>query len=212
MRGVALGAALALGSADAYKIFQQKLPNGAGVPGVHALGHERDGGGPNNAFGLDFIAARFEWTPEFCRKDSDGDGQTNGQELGDPCCQFVHRQNPAVRWTQGVSHPGDAESTSDPKLWADVVCGDDAPTETAQAAELKEEKEEEKKEDKEKEETALLAAEQPQEQLGAALQSSAMLSAVALTAVVVYLVVVRTGRRSARNLPIFRQRRGGGSV
>ena len=45
-----------------------------------------------------------QWTVELCRKDSDGDGQTNGQELGDPHC----------RWTIGtqadrtavVTHPG----------------------------------------------------------------------------------------------------------
>ena len=41
---------------------------------------------------------------ELCRKDSDGDGRTNGEELGDPHC----------RWTIGtqadrnavVTHPG----------------------------------------------------------------------------------------------------------
>ncbi|RLN94028.1 hypothetical protein BBJ28_00021158, partial [Nothophytophthora sp. Chile5] len=92
-------ALLAAPRAAAYKIFQEKIPNGGNLPGVPALGHERpDMGGPNNDFGLDFIGAMFAWTTEFCQKDSDGDGQTNGQELGDPCCEFVHRKNAVVRW------------------------------------------------------------------------------------------------------------------
>mmetsp|Transcript_101282 Transcript_101282/g.285552 ORF Transcript_101282/g.285552 Transcript_101282/m.285552 type:complete len:444 (+) Transcript_101282:67-1398(+) len=37
-------------------------------------------------FGSDFIAQkRRNWT-EFCSMDSNGDGVTNGQHLGDPCC------------------------------------------------------------------------------------------------------------------------------
>ncbi|KAF1790206.1 hypothetical protein GQ600_25563 [Phytophthora cactorum] len=91
--------------AEAYKMFQKKVPNGGNVPGVEAIGHERAGGGPNNDFGLDFIEAMFKWTKTFCEKDSDGDGQTNGQELGDPC------------------YP---ELKSDPKLWESIVCGADA--------------------------------------------------------------------------------------
>ncbi|KAE8894315.1 hypothetical protein PF005_g30588 [Phytophthora fragariae] len=33
--------------------------------------------------------------------DTDGDGQTNGQELGDPCCQWNRTSNPVVLWTIG---------------------------------------------------------------------------------------------------------------
>lgn len=42
------------------------------------------------------------WTPELCRADSDGDGLSNGAELGDPDCT----------WSKGgarrvaLSHPG----------------------------------------------------------------------------------------------------------
>ncbi|ETM98389.1 hypothetical protein PPTG_19509 [Phytophthora nicotianae INRA-310] len=28
------------------------------------------------------------WTKELCEADSDSDGQTIGQELGDPCCEW----------------------------------------------------------------------------------------------------------------------------
>ncbi|EGZ29183.1 hypothetical protein PHYSODRAFT_537581 [Phytophthora sojae] len=186
-------------------MFQKKIPNGGNVPGVQALGHEKESGGPNNDFGMDFVAAMFQWTKDFCEKDSDGDGQTNGQELGDPCCEFEFRKNEQLRWTQGVSHPGDPELKADPALWADVVCGaaaePEATEEKATEAEA-EAAEETKPEATEAAEPETLTAGAP------ALQSSVMLSAVALTAVVVYFAVVRTGRRSTRNLPIFRQRRG----
>lgn len=33
-----------------------------------------------------FEAAGYKWTPELCNADSDMDGFTNGQELGDPTC------------------------------------------------------------------------------------------------------------------------------
>ena len=34
----------------------------------------------------DFEYEELRWTRELCEKDSDGDGFTNGEELGDPCC------------------------------------------------------------------------------------------------------------------------------
>lgn len=34
----------------------------------------------------DFAAAGHAWTQELCQADSDGDGYSNGQELGDPGC------------------------------------------------------------------------------------------------------------------------------
>ena len=40
---------------------------------------------------------------DLCRKDSDGDGRTNGQELGDPGC--VWTEGAFVEKT-GLSHPG----------------------------------------------------------------------------------------------------------
>lgn len=42
--------------------------------------------GPYNQFALDLKAAGNKWTAALCQKDSDNDGQTNGHELGDPCC------------------------------------------------------------------------------------------------------------------------------
>mmetsp|Transcript_92589 Transcript_92589/g.164637 ORF Transcript_92589/g.164637 Transcript_92589/m.164637 type:complete len:119 (-) Transcript_92589:28-384(-) len=81
----------------AFPSFQVQIPNGAEVevdgelwPGVgHLL---RSGGGDLNPFGLDFQAAGSKWTSALCEKDSDGDGLSNGYELGDPSC----------RWTPGA--------------------------------------------------------------------------------------------------------------
>ena len=44
------------------------------------------------------------WTRELCQKDSDGDGRTNGEELGDPSCTWVPGSTPEI--TTGITHPG----------------------------------------------------------------------------------------------------------
>ncbi|CAK4395444.1 unnamed protein product [Aphanomyces euteiches] len=73
-----------------YKSFVSRVPNGDSVPHVAALGHENaSGGGSRNVFGTAFQATGFQWTPALCHADSDGDGATNGQELGDPCCTWT---------------------------------------------------------------------------------------------------------------------------
>ena len=92
----------------AYPSFRYKIPNGERVPcpegaegctwteddilglqgswRCNGLGHSTcAGGGALNAFGVDFVAHTFEWQ-SVCGLDSDGDGDTNGEELGDPCC------------------------------------------------------------------------------------------------------------------------------
>ena len=65
---------------------------------------------PNNPFGMDFSMAGHQWTTALCKKDSDGDGLTNGEELGDPCCLF--NTGYSVPTTYKVSHPGSASSVS----------------------------------------------------------------------------------------------------
>ncbi|XP_033750973.1 dopamine beta-hydroxylase-like [Pecten maximus] len=76
-----------------YLTFQTRIPNGdriidpcdgTGWPGV---GHQAKGGtGHRNPFGLAFQRNGFMWTEALCREDSDGDGRSNGAELGDPNC------------------------------------------------------------------------------------------------------------------------------
>ncbi|KAL4219011.1 hypothetical protein ACF0H5_021595 [Mactra antiquata] len=51
------------------------------------VGHLQPGGyGRRNQFGVDFNTYGKTWTGEFCMLDSDNDGRTNGEELGDPTC------------------------------------------------------------------------------------------------------------------------------
>ena len=77
---------------------------GEGVDGVN-------GGGSLNLFGKDFQGEANIWTPALCKMDSDDDGKTNGEELGDPCCLWTP-SNGATLITTGLSHPGQASSTT----------------------------------------------------------------------------------------------------
>lgn len=63
-----------------------------------------------------------DWIAALCQVDSDGDGQTNSQELGDPCCAWSQANYPRPHRTNGISHPGDASGTVDPALWKDLNC------------------------------------------------------------------------------------------
>ncbi|EGB08047.1 hypothetical protein AURANDRAFT_26694, partial [Aureococcus anophagefferens] len=98
MRGALLAGAAGL--AQAMPSFRERLPNAYGVecPGDHwegctstglcmGLGHTQcAGGGALGAFGVSFLQHGYEWTTAMCEDDADGDGQSNGVELGDPCC------------------------------------------------------------------------------------------------------------------------------
>jgi hypothetical protein len=114
---LAVSAAL-LSAAAALPTTPAKLPNvatampGAGLPCL-MLGHvDCVAGGPRNQFGLDFKDMGKSWNEKFCMTDSDGDGLTNGEELGDPCCMWTpENTNPPGFRTTMLSHPGDkAES------------------------------------------------------------------------------------------------------
>ena len=85
-RRAAVLAVLATG-AVAFDAYRALVPNGQSVPGSAAVGHRiTTGGGPLSAFGRDFNRLGKVWSRELCELDSDGDGLTNGDELGDPCC------------------------------------------------------------------------------------------------------------------------------
>ncbi|GMF29791.1 unnamed protein product [Phytophthora lilii] len=108
--------------ADESLYFVKRIPNGANVEGFPALGHA-DGTGKKsatNSFGKAFDRASNKWTVALCEDDTDGDGQTNGQELGDPCCVWTEGSDPL--WTTGISHPSNKDSTSDEALWANISC------------------------------------------------------------------------------------------
>ena len=97
---------------DGHKSFQSKIPNGGKeIAGSTAIGHQNDvGGGARNAFGKAFQDAGFKWSKELCQADSDGDGQTNGFELGDPDCCWNSGDTPKI--TTELSHPGKNTSKS----------------------------------------------------------------------------------------------------
>lgn len=102
----------ALMVAAGFQRFADEIPNGHRVPNPYpqggvwgGVGHFKVGGGGQlNPFGEDFRKSGFEWTEELCQTDSDGDGRSNGVELGDPDCE----------WSKGgpdpsqpsLSHPG----------------------------------------------------------------------------------------------------------
>ncbi|KAH3792360.1 MOXD1 homolog 1-like isoform X2 [Dreissena polymorpha] len=107
--------ALVAKSLDAYSSYRDNIPNGYNVTHPcdssmtwNGVGHENAmGGGARNPFGLDFKANNAVWDAAFCQKDSDGDGRTNGEELGDPNCVWMKGSVPQVK--TGITHPGVCE-------------------------------------------------------------------------------------------------------
>lgn len=116
----------------AFPSFRMRIPNGKMVPcppgGIACVagnlewgqpesycpgvGHAAcQGGGPIGLFGEAFRDAGFRWSSEFCNADTDGDGFTNGEEMGDPCClwdQFDGSGDYLKSWTP--THPGYASA------------------------------------------------------------------------------------------------------
>ena len=69
-----------------------------------------NGGGARNLFGRAFVNNGRSWANGLCELDSDGDGVSNGAELGDPDCEW--RRGDALP-NGPTSRPGDAEDTID---------------------------------------------------------------------------------------------------
>jgi len=93
-------------------IYVPAIPNG----NVDACAACHTGGNTSlyNSFGNDSKALvgkpLSQWWPALRTKDSDGDGQKNGQELGDPCGTWA--MGKAAPRTTDISNPGDGNSTS----------------------------------------------------------------------------------------------------
>jgi uncharacterized protein (TIGR03382 family) len=49
-----------------------------------------------------------DWNADICNEDSDGDGFSNGEELGDPNCIWSIGDTPEI--TDGITNAGDADS------------------------------------------------------------------------------------------------------
>ncbi|OWZ13434.1 hypothetical protein PHMEG_00013238 [Phytophthora megakarya] len=110
---------------DGRPSFVARIPNGSGVTGVAALGHVNpSGGGATNAFGRAFQAAGYQWTKALCQSDSDNDGATNGEELGDPCCTWTGFDG-ASPSSSSPSHPGVPNRFTTTQL-ASMTCAGEA--------------------------------------------------------------------------------------
>ena len=110
----------------AYPQYRDEIPNGlrsveVDERVVEALGHEnKHGGGALNIFGNAFKDAGFEWTRKLCMADTDGDGESNGLELGDPCCIWKVGLTPMRQW--GLSHPAIAKSKTNLNFHYNTTC------------------------------------------------------------------------------------------
>ncbi|CAG5134167.1 unnamed protein product [Candidula unifasciata] len=112
---------LTLTTVAAFGSFQSLIPNGAKVPDPcsttgglwSGVGHlVPGGGGLRNPFGSDFQLAGHAWNEILCKKDSDGDGKTNGEELGDPECGWSTTNGASLETPTG--QPGICEPIGSP--------------------------------------------------------------------------------------------------
>lgn len=125
-------ASMAATSAAAFSTYQSRVPNGSVARCGTCHTNANVGGEGWNDFGKDLLLedpdveeADLEsnnqninydqipaWSANLCGLDSDGDGQSNGEELGDPACSWVFGESTAFPRTTDISNPGDAASTS----------------------------------------------------------------------------------------------------
>jgi len=119
-----------LGAAQARRQYLGRIPAAQGI----AYGHvSTSGGGARNDFGNDFSAAGREWTTSLCQQDSDGDGRSNGEELGDPNCVWQVGDTPER--TTGITHPGvaDEPAADEPGKGSGTAAEEEATAEPAAA-------------------------------------------------------------------------------
>jgi len=103
-----MGTAWALafaGPATAFPAYVDNFPNGTAIDGVGCINchNSARGGDARNPFGRD-LGGSTDWA-SVCPDDSDGDGLSNGDELGDPDCIWTRGDTPA-RETD-ISNPGE---------------------------------------------------------------------------------------------------------
>eukprot|EP00122_Pirum_gemmata_P011782 Pgem_evm1s10921 len=99
----------------AHSNYLTNLPNNEKIWSLefNKLGHMNPGGGvPLSNFGMQFIEHALIWAKDecmptktcFCHLDSDGDGKTNGEELGDTECRWRLEQ-PNVPLGDKITNP-----------------------------------------------------------------------------------------------------------
>jgi len=97
-----------IASTYAYQQDLAKLPNGKSY-GL-TLGHPGGATKRVTSIASTFYKAGQQWSKAFCMADADGDGQSNGLEMGDPCCKWTVGQTP--QFITGLSDPNSAASTT----------------------------------------------------------------------------------------------------
>ncbi len=103
-----VGAVVALGAlwsaeVSAFGSFPSQIPNGTTYQ-CSTCHLNPNGGGARNPFGMAFRANNYLWDATLCNADSDGDGASNGVELGDANCDG------AADVPRALSRPGDIAS------------------------------------------------------------------------------------------------------
>lgn len=109
--GLVTLAVLVPSTVTGYAKYSELVPNGGNVPGNENIGHLDPAGETGlSTFGEAFSKAGNAWGATLCQADDDGDGFTNGQELGDPCCVWTTASAIGLI-TDGISDPADASKT-----------------------------------------------------------------------------------------------------
>jgi hypothetical protein len=99
-------------SSSAYPQYNNNVPNGNLIPpSAIELGHPNGNTKlPYTPFANAYVSNGRKWTKMLCTADSDGDGQSNGLEMGDPCCVWV--SGAAPQFTTDLSNPNSASSAT----------------------------------------------------------------------------------------------------
>lgn len=94
---------------SAYPQYNNNVPNGNLIPpSALELGHPGGATKRYTQFANQYVSSGRKWTRDLCMDDADGDGQSNGLEMGDPCCKWV--QGSAPLFTTGLSDPNNSNS------------------------------------------------------------------------------------------------------
>lgn len=91
-----------------YSLYKNDFPNGHIIPSPIELGHPNFIQTSYTSFAKLYVNQGYRWTKTLCQSDSDRDGQTNGIEMGDPCCIWTLGSIPT--FTIGLSDPNNPES------------------------------------------------------------------------------------------------------